>query len=415
MNNDEIVSDVITLIHSTTQSSYVICSQLSSKLFSYLSQIHLKDDQWNELKEAIERFDQSINHPDVHQFRQLIETISTCSNDCEERNYTLGRDRNTLNDSIRQLRDLLKSHVDLRCFLLTKLIEQRTIRLYLIDVMNLAGMNVGNQTHGNLFDIVRLLCQIDPTFPTSSVIDHPILLNCVQVIETNVNSINSKDDNIKSTVISALHLLTNILLQNEPLPMQTNSQLSNATFLTCMFQLIENNYNDDELVMTTIKFLLSYNLRFDYPNTNPVILTLIRINEQISCRQLIERLILLFNRNIDPIEQKTTNSVIKFFSDLFDDQKNASDIILFDSDRRLMIEIISRELTDRSCTDKITTAYLSLLELIFRKKTITHETCTRFDELQQSFQSYLSTEHCLNENHFIINEIIQQHNCFSLV
>ncbi|CAF2389236.1 unnamed protein product [Rotaria sp. Silwood2] len=191
MNNDDIVSNIISLIHSTTKSNYIICSQLSSKIFSYLSQTHLKDNQWNELNKAIERFEQSIDHPDLQQFRHLIETISTCSNDCEERNYTLGRDRNTLNDSVNQLRNLLKSHVDLHCFLLVKLIEQQTIRSYLIDVMNLAGMNVGNQTHGILCDIVQLLCQIDPTFATSNVIDHPILLNCIQIIQTNVNNIYS--------------------------------------------------------------------------------------------------------------------------------------------------------------------------------------------------------------------------------
>jgi hypothetical protein len=54
MNNDEIVSDIISLIHSTTKSNYVICSRLSSKLFSYLSQIQLKDNSWNELNQAIE-------------------------------------------------------------------------------------------------------------------------------------------------------------------------------------------------------------------------------------------------------------------------------------------------------------------------------------------------------------------------
>ncbi|CAF4464754.1 unnamed protein product, partial [Adineta steineri] len=100
-------SDIISLIHSTTQSNYIICSKVSSKIFSYLSQIQYKDNQWNELNEAIERFDQNIDHPDLQQFRQLIQTISLCSNDCEERNYTLGRDRNTLTNSIDQLRDLL--------------------------------------------------------------------------------------------------------------------------------------------------------------------------------------------------------------------------------------------------------------------------------------------------------------------
>jgi hypothetical protein len=52
--SDEIVNDMILLIHSTTHSSYVTCSQLSSKLISYLSQIHINDNQWNDLQKAVE-------------------------------------------------------------------------------------------------------------------------------------------------------------------------------------------------------------------------------------------------------------------------------------------------------------------------------------------------------------------------
>lgn len=52
--SDEIVNDIISLIHSTTHSSYVTCSQLSSKLISYLSQVHINDNQWNDLGKAVE-------------------------------------------------------------------------------------------------------------------------------------------------------------------------------------------------------------------------------------------------------------------------------------------------------------------------------------------------------------------------
>jgi hypothetical protein len=59
MNNnddrsDEIVSDMISLINSTTHSSYVTCSQLSLKLISYLSQIPINDNQWKDLEKAVE-------------------------------------------------------------------------------------------------------------------------------------------------------------------------------------------------------------------------------------------------------------------------------------------------------------------------------------------------------------------------
>ena len=102
-------------------------------------------------------------------------------------------------------------------------------------------------------------------------------------------------------------------------------------------------------------------------------LTLLAVNEQISCRTLIERLIMLLNRSgtsrlvhlgslfellptspVDPVDKNIAmNSVVKFFADLFGDQGTISDIILSDSDRRLIIEIISREVTNRSCADDV--------------------------------------------------------------
>ncbi len=64
-------------------------------------------------------------------------------------------------------------------------------------------------------------------------------------------------------------------------------------------------------------------------------------------------LILFLYKIVDPIECKTMNSVIKFFMDLFGDQATTSDALLFDSDRRLIVEIISRELSDRSINDEV--------------------------------------------------------------
>ena len=57
------------------------------------------------------------------------------------------------------------------------------------------------------------------------------------------------------------------------------------------------------------------------------------------------------------------NSVIKFFKDLFGDQATTSDALLFDSDRRLIVEIISRELADRSFTDEVTLINIFALHL----------------------------------------------------
>ena len=74
-------------------------------------------------------------------------------------------------------------------------------------------------------------------------------------------------------------------------------QLTNAGFLKSMFELIETNHDDEDSVSASIKFLLSFNLRFEYPYKNPLIKTLLSISAEISSRELIERLIFLFNRS----------------------------------------------------------------------------------------------------------------------
>lgn len=114
-------------------------------------------------------------------------------------------------------------------------------------------------------------------------------------------------------------------------------------------------------------------------------------------------------RKVDPTGHPTTNSIIKFFADVLDDHTRTTDSLLSDSDRHLVIEIISRELSNRACSDQSTTAYLSLLELLLRHRTITPDTCRRVDELRATFHTHLSTETCLPENRFIIDEIARQH------
>jgi hypothetical protein len=51
--------------------------------------------------------------------------------------------------------------------------------------------------------------------------------------------------------------------------------------------------------------------------------------------------------------------------DLFGDQATTSDALLFDSDRRIIVEIISRELSDRSITDEVNFFNINILALHF--------------------------------------------------
>ena len=65
--------------------------------------------------------------------------------------------------------------------------------------------------------------------------------------------------------------------------------------------------------------------------------------------------------------------------DLFGDQATTSDALLFDSDRRLIVEIISRELSDRSINDEVN----------FKRRTM----CFQFS-FHFSFRQQLLIYHC---------------------
>lgn len=78
---------------------------------------------------------------------------------------------------------------------------------------------------------------------------------------------------------------------------------------------------------------------------------------------------------VDPIECKTKNSVIKFFMDLFGDQATTSDALLFDSDRRLIVEIISRELSDRSINDEVNFFLFEMTKTNHRLNSLSGNNC----------------------------------------
>ena len=111
-------------------------------------------------------------------------------------------------------------------------------------------------------------------------------------------------------MLTVCHKLCSIIVINQLLLL---GQLSNCVFLKIIFELIEHNGDDDDLVLTAIRFLLALNLRFDYPHENPLMLTLVAVNEQISCRELIERLMLLFNRSGKNDDDRLLINSLRFF------------------------------------------------------------------------------------------------------
>lgn len=99
------------------------------------------------------------------------------------------------------------------------------------------------------------------------------------------------------------------------------------------------------------------------------------------------------------------SSIVKFLSDLHGDHGE----LFADFNRQIIVEILNRELLDRTCSDRRMTSYLSLLELILRNRSISSMESIRIDELKECLQCYLLAEDCSEENRYIIQEIFRQH------
>ena len=99
------------------------------------------------------------------------------------------------------------------------------------------------------------------------------------------------------------------------------------------------------------------------------------------------------------------SAILKFLSDLHGENGE----LFTEFNRRLIVEILSRQLIDRTCFDPMLTSFLSLLELIVRNRSIHSIESISIDELKECLQNYLLSEECSEENRYIIQEIFRQH------
>ena len=123
------------------------------------------------------------------------------------------------------------------------------------------------------------------------------------------------DSDSFTIMMAAVRLLTGVLLTKETLPVQTRgdninmflnfiqitlqfylAQLSDHRFLTLILCLIEKYNQNEDFILILLNFVFAFNLRFDDPHENPIIRTLLSETDEFVHRNLIERLILLFNR-----------------------------------------------------------------------------------------------------------------------
>ncbi|KAH9361198.1 hypothetical protein HPB48_001556 [Haemaphysalis longicornis] len=160
---------------------------------------------------------------------------------------------------------------------------------------------------------------------------------------------------------------------------------------------------EEEVAELSLGTLLSLNLHLLTEADNFVLRTLATRKD---ARALTERLMLLVNREDDPARVLThevagvPNSVLKMLTELFSDSTTAE--LFYLNDVAVLIDIVTRQLSDLPPADKRRLVYLSLMERLLHS---TQYEGHRQVELRRCFEGALAREESSAEEKEIVRRI----------
>lgn len=160
------------------------------------------------------------------------------------------------------------------------------------------------------------------------------------------------------------------------------SEQISCDFIAFTLNAIENPPDtdiDDQIPDLFLNFIISFNLQFDNFHENVVLKAL---SQQTSAKIFTEKILLLFNREEDPVrifehEPAPPHSVLKIFNDMFYEESTAS--LFYTNDIKVLIDIVVRQLSDLSPGDVVSISerkkLLCILKFVFFRNVISIWSC----------------------------------------
>jgi len=225
----------------------------------------------------------------------------------------------------------------------------------------------------SLFEAASLICGMSKNFMAYMLSS---ILPC-ELIRDITDHINDGDRNALPTI-----LLTMILSFEEPFPISVKDALDKE-FLRLLLSQIEKEA-DERLEEVYFHLLLAVNLSYLIPKENLIM----DVIGESNFTKTSERAIYTFNRGDDPVAftasespMKNPHSVVKFFVDVFSNS-NSSGKFLYTNDFYVLVDVLSRNITDLQPGSKLRTEYLDLFLNIVTHQ-IYRDTRYRWKEMKE--------------------------------
>nr|XP_026695884.1 NCK-interacting protein with SH3 domain-like [Ciona intestinalis] len=284
-------------------------------------------------------------------------------NDAQQRNWAVQDDENDIVEILNQILTLT-STLDTKYIPLLRHNDNNA----LMTIANYYQMEPKVRIRLILLQIIGAICSISPKF---------ISVFVTSVLpEELVREVTDHARSDKMRVAYCCVVLSLLFSTGEPVPVAYDETIGES-FVKYLMDIIEDGTvgedgSHEDLDDVMIRVILSINLHHVSPDANP---TLNVIAARGGSTRLSEKLMLLFNRGHDPVNEgcdpvneghdptscdQPPNSVLKFFQDIFA-RRDTGDCFLYTNDLMVLIDIIVRNIADLSSGSKGRTEYLDLL------------------------------------------------------
>lgn len=286
---------------------------------------------------------------DASRLRVIFKELTYCKEDSQQRSWMLYEDETVITEYISEMISIL-SNADPSISRHVIADEQYHVVFTLIQYYQMEARWSIRQL---LLQAFGVMCSLDATVVS-------IMLSSVLPMEL-ARDMRANPRNISKLNYSCL-LLTMIFSMGEQMPITHLEQLGHD-FLTFILTAIESPPDtdiDEQIPDLFLNFVLAFNLQFTNLQENVVLRALA---EQIVAKGFTEKILLLLNREEDPVrifdhEPGPPHSLLKLFIDVFGKEATAN--LFYTNDTKVLIDIVVRQLSDLSAGDKKRKQYLEL-------------------------------------------------------
>ncbi|XP_073980111.1 NCK-interacting protein with SH3 domain isoform X2 [Rhodnius prolixus] len=328
---------------------------------------------------------------DARNLRRILSHLTAMKEDAQQRSWHLWDDEATIKQNISELSSILSDADPMICRRVLMTANYEDVNM-LVAYYQMEERNAIRQL---LIQTFAIMCSLDEIIIS-------ILLNSVLPMELarEMQSNISKPQCLSKPAM----LLSMIFSLGEAMPITHLDHLG-IDFIKNILLVIEAE-NSTEISDLLLTLLLSYNLQFKPKAVANI--TVQAVMEAPSVKTFTEKVLLLINREEDPITKLKTHetpyhSVLKLLNDLFSYSATAK--LFYTNDVKVLIDIIVRQITDLTPHNKKRTEYLELCKLIMY-------TCDdtafehRLDDLNSLFSRILFDEVPeVPEDRYLVREI----------